>query len=108
MKSVICLIFSFPIIIVGDDQLTAVVAGNLLRISCLRQKLYNYLHLLIICSNGSGCNIPHMQNVTLQGVFGIKSTSHEKSYKIDYHYLHLYAYSKKTKQVTMDFSITNL
>ena len=36
MTNVICLIFSFPIIIVGDDQLTAIVAGNLLHISCLR------------------------------------------------------------------------
>ena len=38
MKSVIRLIFSFPTKIVGDDQLTAIVAGNLLRISCLRQQ----------------------------------------------------------------------
>ena len=38
MKYVIRLIFSFTVIIVGDDQLTAIVAGNLLRISCLRQQ----------------------------------------------------------------------
>ena len=37
-SSVVHLIFSFPIIIVGDDQLTAIVAGNLLSISCLRQQ----------------------------------------------------------------------
>ena len=38
MESVIRLNFSFPKLIVGDDQLTAIVAGNLLRISCLRHQ----------------------------------------------------------------------
>ena len=42
-------------------------------------------------------------NVTLRRVFGVKSTSREETYKIDYHYLYSYAYSKKTKQVTKDF-----
>ena len=37
-SSVVRLIFSFPIIIIGNDQLTAIVAGKLLRISCLCQQ----------------------------------------------------------------------
>ena len=60
-----------------------------------------------------GRDIPHTHNVTLRRVFGVKSTSrkqnnNKKTYKIDYYYLHSYAYSKKTKQVTKDFSIINL
>ena len=51
MKNVIRLIFSFPIIIVGDDQLTAIVAANLCVFHVFANKLYNYLHLLIIYSN---------------------------------------------------------
>ena len=39
----------------------------------------------------------------MRRVFGVKSTSREKTYKTDYHYLHSYAYSKKTKQVTKGF-----
>ena len=45
-----------------------------------------------------------MYNVTLRSV----DVARKKSYKIDYHYLHSYAYSKKTKQVTKDVSIINL
>ena len=53
-----------------------------------------------------------MHNVTLRRVFGVKSTSRKKkkkkkTYKIDYNYVHSYAY-KTTKPVTKDVSIINL